>query len=102
MRTAGASESATDQASRDADITLWLPGEVALLLRRIEAGTFRMGSRGVDPDEEPVHRVRIAQPYYVGTFPVTQAQYRAVTACAPELRLDPEPSHFKGDTRPVE
>jgi formylglycine-generating enzyme required for sulfatase activity len=90
------------QASREADVTLWLPGELPLLLRRIEAGTFRMGSRGAYAFEEPVHRVRITEPYYLGTFPVTQAEYRAVAACAAELRLDPEPSHFKGDSRPVE
>jgi formylglycine-generating enzyme required for sulfatase activity len=102
VRTVRVSESVTGQASRDAEATLWLPGEVPLLLRRIEAGTFRMGSRGRYPEEEPVHRVRITEPYYLGTFPVTQAQYRAVAACAPELRLDPDPSEFKGDARPVE
>lgn len=91
-----------NEASRDADVTLWLSGEVPLLLRRIEAGTLRMGSRGVHTDEEPVHRVRITEPYYVGTFPVTQAEYRAVAAYAQELQLDPEPSYFKGDSRPVE
>jgi formylglycine-generating enzyme required for sulfatase activity len=89
----------TSQAKREADVALWLPGDVPLLLRRIEAGTFRMGSRGL---EEPVHRVRITEPYYLGTFPVTQAEYRAVAAYAQELQLDPEPSHFKGDSRPVE
>ena len=100
------SESVTDQASRDAEVTLWLPGEVPLLLRRIETGIFRMGSRGAFTDaftdEEPVHRVLIKEPYYVGTFPVTQAEYRAVAAYAQGLQLDPEPSYFKGDSRPVE
>lgn len=89
-----------NQASREADVTLWLPGEVPLLLRRIEAGTFRMGSRGAYASEEPVHRVRITETYYLGTFPVTLAEYRAVAVSAPEL--EPEPSLFKGNSRPVE
>ena len=91
-----------EQALRDADVTLWLPGEIPLALRRIEAGTFRMGSRGVSDWEEPIHRVQITKPYYIGTFPVTQAQYRAVATCAQELRLRPDPSSFNGDSKPVE
>jgi formylglycine-generating enzyme required for sulfatase activity len=97
-----ARETAMNQAKGEADVTLWLPGEVPLLLRRIEAGSFRMGSRGAYPEEEPIHRVLITEPYYVGTFPVTQAQYRAVAAYAQELQLDPQPGYFKGDPRPVE
>jgi formylglycine-generating enzyme required for sulfatase activity len=96
------SERVMRQAKREADVALWLPGEVPLLLRRIAPWTFRMGSRGVAPDEEPVHRVQITEPYYVGTFPVTQAEYRAVAVSAQELQLDPEPSEFKGDCGPVE
>jgi Sulfatase-modifying factor enzyme 1 len=95
-------ERVINQALSEADVTLWLPGQVPLLLRRIDPGTFRMGSRSAYPNEEPVHRVRITEPYCVGTFPVTQAQYCAVAACAPELQLNPESSDFKGESRPVE
>jgi formylglycine-generating enzyme required for sulfatase activity len=69
------------QAERDSDLTFYLPhpdGDVPMFFRRIPAGEFRMGSRGNDPSEEPVHRVVIPQDFHLGTFPVTQAQYRAM------------------------
>lgn len=43
-----------------------------------EAGqplSFLMGSRGSNPGEEPRHRVIIPQPFYLGTYPVTQVQF---------------------------
>jgi formylglycine-generating enzyme required for sulfatase activity len=40
----------------------------------------------------------------VSRFEITQAQWRAVATSLPKVRidLDPDPSHFKGDDRPVE
>ena len=61
---------------------LTLPGGVPLAVRYIpptEARGFRMGSRGNKPREEPVHRVRIAQGFWLGETPVTQAQFAAWT-----------------------
>jgi formylglycine-generating enzyme required for sulfatase activity len=68
-------------------------------LVRIPAGEFLMGSPDSDPeardDEKPQHRVRITQPFYLGTTQVTQGHYRAVTGQSP--------SHFQGsDDLPVE
>jgi formylglycine-generating enzyme required for sulfatase activity len=89
-------------------LTLDLPGGVPLEFRRISAGAFRMGQRGGGPDEEPIHWVVIAEDFYLGVFPVTQAQYRAMaTHCLGDLgsiegNLGADPSHFKGDNRPVE
>jgi formylglycine-generating enzyme required for sulfatase activity len=65
----------------------------------IPAGTFRMGSpdsdRGVFDDEKPAHRVTISQPFYLGKYPVTQAQWEAV--------MGTNPSQFTGErNRPVE
>jgi formylglycine-generating enzyme required for sulfatase activity len=63
--------------------------------RCIPAGEFRMGTRGEYADEEPIHRVRLTQPFYLGQFPVTQAQYAA-------FRPDHQ-NEFPGDSRrPVE
>ena len=39
-----------------------------------------MGARGYDANEEPVHEVEITQDFYLGVYPVTQAQFRAWTA----------------------
>jgi formylglycine-generating enzyme required for sulfatase activity len=76
-------------------VTLRLPTGVDLEFVRIPAGEFRMGARGKSADEEPVHRVRITQSFYLGRFPVTQAQYAA-------FRPDHE-NGFSGDSRrPVE
>jgi formylglycine-generating enzyme required for sulfatase activity len=41
--------------------------------------------------------------FFLARTPITQAQWRAVAAYPKvESELDPEPSHFKGDHRPVE
>lgn len=41
--------------------------------------SFMMGSRGGDRDEEPRHLVMIPQPFYLGTFPVTQREFMVWT-----------------------
>ena len=50
----------------------------------IPEGEFWMGSRDEDPEafnhEKPLHRQRIAQPYAMARFPVTNAQYQAFVA----------------------
>lgn len=54
-----------------------------------------MGSDQGDPDEKPVHKVIISQPFYLGKYEVTQGEWVAV--------MGTNPSHFKGDPkRPVE
>ena len=80
-------------------LTLDLGNGVKLELVLIPAGEFVMGlpdsEEERDSDEGPQHRVRIAQPFYMGRYEVTQAQWEAV--------MGSNPSHFKGDGRlPVE
>ena len=48
---------------------------IDLAFQLIPAGSFRMGSRGMRDWEEPLHQVTITQPFYLGTFPVTQEEY---------------------------
>ena len=93
-----------------------LPGltdsDVPFRFRRIPAGSFWMGQRGGAPDEEPVHRVEIPEPFLIGVWPVTQKQYRLMAEqCAEELAAiegnrgaSPSqlPEHGKGDRYPVE
>ena len=64
-------------------LILPLPGSTeTMTLRRIPAGEFRMGARGQYPAEEPIHRVVIPQDFYLGEFPVTQAQFAVWTETA--------------------
>ncbi len=79
---------------------------VTLEMVEIPAGTFLMGApeseEGSGNDERPQHQV-ILSPFYIGKFTVTQAQWRVVAGWEKvEIDLQPEPSHFKGDDRPVE
>ena len=65
------------------------PSGIGMDLTLVPAGAFRMGSpvresrRMVD---ETLHPVRITQAFWMGVYPVTQAQFEAV--------LDTNPSHF--------
>jgi formylglycine-generating enzyme required for sulfatase activity len=79
---------------------------VGLELVAVPGGTFTMGSpsreRDRSGDEGPQHQVTV-QPFYMGKYEVTQAQWRAVASLSKVSRdLNPDPSHFKGDNLPVE
>jgi formylglycine-generating enzyme required for sulfatase activity len=81
-----------------------LQNGVHLELVAIPGCTFYMGSpenEGED-NEKPQHLV-ILNPFWMSKYPITQAQWQAVTALKKVSRdLDPNPSHFKGYNRPVE
>lgn len=68
-----------------------------LWLRRIEPGTFPMGSplseigRG---SYETRHTVTLSQPFYIGIFELTQQQYTLITGA--------NTAFYKGATRPLE
>lgn len=77
-----------------------------LRMMLIPAGSFLMGSPENELErqvnEGPQHEVTLSQ-FFLAKYPVTQAQWRVVAAMPQvkrELKLDP--SHFKGDDRPVE
>jgi len=64
----------------------------------IKGGAFRMGctaeqGKDCDEDEEPAHSVTVAD-FYIGKYPVTQAQWKSV--------MGSNPSHYRGDNLPVE
>lgn len=81
-----------------------LADDVALDLVYIPGGTFIMGSptgEGFD-DEKPQHEVTVP-PFFMGKYPITQAQWQAISSLEQEERdLKLDPSYFKGDERPVE
>lgn len=80
--------------------------DIRLDMVLIPSGTFLMGSPEDEPDrhddEGPQHLVTVPT-FFMGRYPITQAQWRAVAAM-PKLEhdLEPDPSEFKGDQRPVE
>lgn len=63
-----------------------------LVLRRVDAGTFVMGS-AAQAFNQP-HQVCLTKPFYIGVFEVTQKQYELVTGV--------NSSYYKGDMRPME
>jgi formylglycine-generating enzyme required for sulfatase activity len=79
---------------------------IILEMVAIPGGTFLMGSpeteEGYSTDESPQHWVTV-QSFFMGKYPVTQAQWQAV-ANLPQVNreLNPDPSYFKGANRPVE
>jgi formylglycine-generating enzyme required for sulfatase activity len=83
-----------------------LSDEVGIRMMLIPEGSFNMGSPEDEQErsarEEPVHLVNVPS-FFIGKYPVTQAQWKIV-ASLPQVNreLKPDPSHFKGDNRPVE
>ncbi len=80
--------------------------DVGIEMVQIPAGTFLMGSPEDELDrserESPQHEVNVAT-FFMGKYPVTQAQWRAVTELPQvEREIQADPSRFKGDKRPVE
>ena len=68
---------------------------ISLELVEIPRGQFMMGSpegEGED-NEKPQHEVTV-QAFFMGKYPITQAQYQQI--------MGNNPSRFKGDERPVE
>jgi|GEM_PF-3089628 len=99
--------------------TVPLPGGISLDMMRIPSGRFMMGQTETEKaelirqvgeedynqyfaGELPQHEVTLAA-FWMGKYPITQAQWRAVAKLPKEkIDLDPDPSNFKGDKRPVE
>ena len=81
----------------------------------IPGGKFKMGTKEKKIErlvkkfdgkgyrrEKPLHKVTV-QPFFMGKFQVTQAQWKAIASLPKvERDLDSDPSYFKDDNRPVE
>jgi len=79
---------------------------VELEMVLINGGTFKMGAPKTEEDsydnERPQHQVTVPT-FFMGKYPITQAQWKDVAALSKVNRdLEPDPSKFKGDNRPVE
>ncbi|NCR18971.1 MAG: formylglycine-generating enzyme family protein [Microcystis aeruginosa LL13-03] len=88
---------------------------VQLEMVAIPGGTFIMGTEDEEIKrlvkkfaseyfscEKPQHQVTLPS-FYMGKYPVTQAQWRAIASTAKiDIDLETDPSDFKGDDLPVE
>ena len=89
--------------------------DINLDMMLIPSGSFQMGTpdqeierlcKEYDRDyfqrESPQHTVNISA-FFMGRYPITQAQWRAIAATAKiDIDLETNPSRFKGDELPVE
>ena len=78
--------------SKSLVLSLSRPRPPEMELVKIPAGSFVMGSPESERgrrDNELQHKVVLTKPFYMGKFPVTQAQYEAV--------MGVNPSTFKGE-----
>jgi formylglycine-generating enzyme len=66
--------------------------EIQFEMIDLPGGEFKMGGTE-NSDEKPVHSVKLL-PFSIGKYQVTQAQWQAV--------MGRNPSHFRGEMRPVE
>jgi formylglycine-generating enzyme required for sulfatase activity len=69
-------------------ITENLPNNVKLEMVLIPAGSFMMGSNERN-NEQPIHQVTL-KAFYMGKYPITQAQYQAVMGNNPSYFKDAE------------
>ena len=78
--------------TQDTGVEPVLINSIGMELVLIPAGTFIMGSPNSDAEardsEKPAHRVTISQPFYLGKYPVTQAQWA--------MAMGNNPSEFTG------
>ena len=92
----GTRVSSTDHQAGDVK-TLVLPGGAKMEMVWCPPGEFMMGSPVTEEgryDNEMQHLVRLTKGFWLGKYPVTQAQWQSV--------MGNNPSHFKGEVRPVE
>ncbi|GCA84589.1 serine/threonine-protein kinase pkn1 [Microcystis aeruginosa NIES-2522] len=88
---------------------------ITLEMVAILGGTFLMGTEDEEIErlvkkfgwegfrrERPQHEVTVP-PFFMGKYPITQAQWKAIAATAKiDIDLETNPSSFKGDELPVE
>ena len=88
--------SSVDLSSQQGKYRTTIPdlGLLNLTMVFIFPGQFQMGSTNGDSDEKPVHTVLLIQPFWLGQYEVTQAQWRCI--------MGDNPSRFKGADLPVE
>lgn len=72
----------------------WTVPGLQMELASVPAGAFTMGSTSGDATERPLTYVTLSEPFWLGKYEVTQAQWEAL--------MHNNPAQFRGDRRPVE
>lgn len=98
---------AEEEARRAVRVNPYTPGECMTardgsVLLRIPGGTFMMGSVTGPADESPPHGVTLG-PYWIGKYPVTNAQYRRFVTATRHRTAGPWSGYAKrwGEDAPV-
>jgi formylglycine-generating enzyme required for sulfatase activity len=90
--------SALESADNPDDAEIFTSPSTGMQFVLIPAGEFEMGSpfeeKGRSDSESPTHKVTIRNSFYIGRSAVTQKQWKNI--------MGNNPSHFKGENRPVE
>ncbi len=86
-----------ETAALPQETTLDLGGGVKMEMVLVKAGEFMMGDDNGNADEKPAHKVKISQPFYVGKYEVTVAQFRRFAETA-KFETECERNGNKGTT----
>ncbi|MBU4223534.1 MAG: formylglycine-generating enzyme family protein [Euryarchaeota archaeon] len=70
-----------------------ITNSIGMKFTLIPEGEFMMGSEETD-DEKPVHKVTISKPFYLGVYPVTRREWKAI--------MKHNPPGFRGGDLPAE
>ncbi len=87
-RSSGTSDNSGEDSGGETKI-FTLPGGVRMEMVYVEPGSFQMGSENGEDNEKPVHKVTLTKGYWIGKYPVTQAQWNALVS-AMEVRFEDE------------
>ncbi len=91
-------DNGSDDKDSSSSVNTGDPGDeftnsIGMEFKLIEAGSFNMGTSKY-AYSQPVHEVRLNDPFYIGKYEVTQEQWEEV--------MGSNPSSFKGEAQPVE
>ena len=68
-----------------------LPGGVRMEMVYVAPGSFQMGSENGEDNEKPVHKVTLTKGYWIGKYPITQAQWNSLVSAMEVLFEDGRP-----------
>ena len=89
----GSDNAGSSSSAGNGDLGDEFANGIGMEFQLIEAGSFDMGTSKY-AYSQPIHEVRLDDPFYIGKYEVTQEQWETV--------MGSNPSSSKGDNQPVE